>query len=425
MIVVQPELLPTITLAAKEAGIPQERILIFDDRPIDGFVSWRVLFDHGERDWPRFDDEHTQSQTTLARLFSSGTTGLPKAAMLSHRNLIAEHRLFTDWNATPWQRRRLVILPMFHAATAPLAHYASLRSGDECYIVKKFDLETFLKMVERHQITEGAFVPPVVNAIINSPLAKKYSLKSIRIAHGGAAPLDKWSQARLKELLAPDAPFAQVWGMTETSCTCSMTKWPNDETTGSVGSFLPNIDTKLVDDDGNDISGYDVRGELCVRGPLVIRGYFENPEANARDWDNDNFFHTGDIAYRDGKTKLWYIVDRKKELIKVRGNQVAPAELEAVLLKHPKIEDAGVIGVPSQKGSGELPRAYIVAKQGQDLTEADVKTYIAERLASYKRLEGGVVFTDALPKNASGKKLKRIMREQAAKELGLDAKSKL
>lgn len=195
---------------------------------------------------------------------------------------------------------------------APLAHYASLRSGDECYIVKKFDLETFFKIVEKFQITEGAFVPPVIHAIINSPLSKKYSLKSIRIGHAGASPVDKWSQSKLKRLLAPNCPLTQVWGMTETSCTCSMSRYPLDDLTGSVGNMLPNMDAKLVDDGGNDISEHDRRGELCVRGPLVCQGYFENAEANARDWDADGYFHTGDIAYRDGKSKLWYIVDRKK-----------------------------------------------------------------------------------------------------------------
>lgn len=185
---------------------------------------------------------------------------------------------------------------MFHAATAPLSHYASLRSGDVCFVVKRFDLETYLRLIEKHRITEGAFVPPMVNAIIQSPLARKYSLKSLRIAHGGAAPLDKWSQSKLQELLHPDTPFTQVWGMTETSCTCFVTKYPQEEPTGSVGQPLPNIDTKLVDDDGKDITDFDKRGELCVRGPLVFQGYFQNPEANARDFDSDGYFHTGDIA---------------------------------------------------------------------------------------------------------------------------------
>jgi len=155
-------------------------------------------------------------------------------------------------------------------------------------------------------------VPPVCIGITISPLSKKYSLKSIRSAACGAAPLDKGPQARLKALLSLDAPFTQVWGMTETSCVATMFYYPEHDVTGSVGRMMPNLDCKLVDDDGNDISAYDTRGELCVRGPTIVNGYFENPEANARDWDSDGYFHTGDIAYCDGKSKLWYIVDRKK-----------------------------------------------------------------------------------------------------------------
>lgn len=190
-----------------------------------------------------------------------------------------------------------MVLPMFHAATAPLAHYSPLRTGDKIYTVKRFELESYLAMVQKHEITEGAFVPPMVHMIISSPLMEKYSLKSIRLGHTGAAPLDPGSQARLKKFLRDDTTLTQVWGMTETSCTCSMTPWTEGhETTGSVGKMLPNTDAKLVDDDGKDVSEDGVQGELCVRGPLVVKGYYKNPEANKRDWDEEGFFHTGDVA---------------------------------------------------------------------------------------------------------------------------------
>lgn len=190
-----------------------------------------------------------------------------------------------------------MILPMFHAATAPLCHFSPLRLGDTTFTIKRFELESYLYNVQKHEITEGAFVPPMVHMIIASPLMEKYSLKSIRIGHTGAAPLDPESQGKLRKLLDKYTPLSQVWGMTETSCTCSMTPWTEgSEITGSVGKMLPNMDAKLVDDDGNDISADDTQGELCVRGPLVTRGYFENPEANKKDWDEEGFFHTGDVA---------------------------------------------------------------------------------------------------------------------------------
>ncbi|KAK3049722.1 hypothetical protein LTS18_012697 [Coniosporium uncinatum] len=197
-----------------------------------------------------------------------------------------------------------------------------------------------------------------------------------------------------------------------------MLYYPEHDPTGSVGRPIPELDVKLVDEEGRDITGYGVRGEICLRGPTIIRGYFENPEANARDFDEDGFFHTGDVAYCEEKTKLWYIVDRKKELIKVRGFQVAPAEIEGVLHSHPDIIDAAVVGITFGRDESELPRAYVVLRPGANLSESEVQEYTQTRLAKYKRLDGGVRFVNEIPKNASGKILKNQLRERAKKEVG-------
>ncbi|KAF2206882.1 hypothetical protein CERZMDRAFT_115519 [Cercospora zeae-maydis SCOH1-5] len=381
-ILTQPAFLPNILKAATANGIDKKNIIIYNpagEKAPEGFLQWGDLFKHGETDWVRFNDYETAYQTGAARLYSSGTTGLPKAAELSHLNLTAQHMLVFETNPKPYEVRRFMPLPMFHAATAPSAFCTPLRNGDQVFIVARFDLKTWFWAHEHFQITDMGVVPPIAVQVINSPLAKQYSLKSCKVAQCGAAPLDKGPQARLQALMAPGAPCTQVWGMTETSCIATRTPYPALDATGSVGKPLPNLDTKLVDDSGKDITAHDVRGELCIRGPTVIKGYFENPVANARDWDSENFFHTGDIAYIDSQTGLYYIVDRKKELIKVRGFQVAPPELEGVLLSHPDIVDAAVIGVPDP-------------------------------------LEGGVVFVDAIPKNASGKILKRLLRERAKEE---------
>ena len=174
-----------------------------------------------------------------------------------------------------------------------------------------------------------------------------------------------------------------------------------------------------MDDNGNDITDYDVIGELCVRGPTVTPGYLNNPTATQEAFDAEGFYHTGDVGYCDRASKLWYIVDRKKELIKVRAFQVAPPEIEAVLLSHPQIIDVAVIGVQSDDSDGQLPRAYVVRRPGKDgdlLTEGDVKQFMEGKLAKYKRLDGGVRFVSAIPKNASGKILKRVLREEAKRE---------
>lgn len=291
------------------------------------------------------------------------------------------------------------------------------------YVMRRFELESWMRNIERFQITEANMVPPMVIQVINSPLNKKYSLASIRNSWVGAAPLAAEPQARYKALLRPDTPFNQVWGMSETSCIATMVHYPEHDPTGSVGRFLPNHDAKLVDEEGRDITDYDVAGELCVRGPLIVKGYFNNPEANRLAWDEEGYFHTGDVAMRRRDNGLWYIVDRKKELIKVRGFQVAPAELEGVLLSHPGISDAAVIGVSAGNASAgeqgtELPRAYLVPKNSLDMTEKDVQSYMKERLAGYKQLVGGVKFVEAIPKNASGKILKKDLKAMAKLELG-------
>jgi acyl-CoA synthetase (AMP-forming)/AMP-acid ligase II len=177
---------------------------------------------------------------------------------------------------------------------------------------------------------------------------------------------------------------------------------------------------RLIDDNGNNISAFGVRGELCVRGPTVTPGYYRNTSADASAFDTEGWFKTGDVAYCDGRTRKWYIVDRKKELIKVRGFQVAPPELEAVLLGHPLIVDAAVIGVVFPGGDTECPRAYVVRRpggEGEGLTEDEVMRYLGERLARYKALTGGVKFVDAIAKNPSGKILKRVLREDSKRDI--------
>ncbi|KAF2187692.1 4-coumarate-CoA ligase-like protein [Zopfia rhizophila CBS 207.26] len=443
-LIVEPELLPNALRAAKMCNIPRSRIFVFDhhtplstlsygsDRwseelgsktKVGGLKSWRSLMGYGERDWERWDDEKKSRDTTAARLFSSGTTGMPKALDMTHYNFIAQHSMVMEWKHKDYEVSRLLCTPMFHVSNVPRAHTSPLRGGYSTYIMRRFELEPWLRNIERYQITEINMVPPMVIQALNSPLTKKYSLKSVRYAWVGAAPLAAEPQARFKALLRPDTPFNQVWGMSETSCIATMIPWPEHDPTGSVGRFLPNLDAKLVDENGADITDYDVAGELCVRGPLIVKQYFGNPEANALSWDKDNYFHTGDIAVRKKKNGLWYIVDRKKELIKVRGFQVAPAELEGVLLEHKDIADAAVVGVPAGEGSAgmegsELPRAYLVVKKGRRLSEGDIQGYMKEILAGYKQLEGGVRFMDAIPKNASGKILKKDLKRMALKEVG-------
>ena len=245
-LIVEPELLDPILKAIKECNIPQKNIWMFDihQAPRDGFKSWSVLLDHGEQDWVRFDDEETSKNTTAARLYSSGTTGLPKAAMLSHYNLVAQHQGVFEDVPRPWDVRRILCLPMFHAACVPVAHTTPFRSGHVSYVMRRFDLEPFLKYIEQYQLTDLLMVPPLVLAVIMSPLRNKYSMKSVRNAACGAAPLEKGPQSRFQALLSPDATFTQVWGMTEASCVGTMFFPGEDDSEGSVGRPIANLEMK-------------------------------------------------------------------------------------------------------------------------------------------------------------------------------------
>jgi acyl-CoA synthetase (AMP-forming)/AMP-acid ligase II len=344
---------------------------------------------------------------------------MPKALDMTHYNFIAQHTIVMDYKPRPYPIRRLLCNPMFHVSQVPRAHTSPFRGGHVTFVMRRFELAPWLKAIEEFEITECNMVPMMVVQILTSGLATPRTFQSIRNAWSGAAPLDKALQVRFKKLMRDDAPFNQVWGMSETSCIATMNYYPKYDPSGSVGWFIPTLDGKLVDDAGNDISGWGARGELCVRGPIIVNGYFENPEANRRDWDDEGYFHTGDIAYAEGpENRRIYIVDRKKELIKVRGFQVAPAELEAVLLGHPEVTDAAVVGVQESKETSELPRAYLVKRQGSKLSEEEIFNFSSKRLAKYKRLDGGIKFVDEIPKNSSGKILKNQLRERARKEIG-------
>ncbi|EXJ71988.1 uncharacterized protein A1O5_04491 [Cladophialophora psammophila CBS 110553] len=459
-VITEPELLDAIKAVSGDCGISDSNVRIFNVKGQEvpkGFQTWSELLHHGERDWDRFDNEEICGATPAAFLFSSGTTGLPKAAVISHHNLIAQHTLAIVPDTAPWEVRRLLYMPMFHAAIVPVGHTTPFKAGHKTYVMRRFEMQEFLQSIQAFKITDLSISPPVVVMALASPLLNRYDLTSVKWCRSGSAPLGKVHQREFEKHLAPDGVFNQVWGMTETTCVASRFWYPENDSTGSIGRFIPNLDAKIVDEQDNDITAVGAKGELLVRGPTIIRGYYKNPAANREAFDEEGHFRTGDIVscgrmlddnttiQADGRsvdetinetaaTAKWYILDRKKELIKVRGFQVSPAELEKVLLQHPAIVDAAVIGVkvyhdattssPSSGSlvdsgkDGEHPRAYVVLGQGRSTTEEDVKAWCGQHLTKYKALTGGVRFIDALPRNAGGKLLKGVLREEAAKDVG-------
>lgn len=442
----EPEILGSMKTALSENGVDlRSRLFILDSLPDQrvpaGYRSWRDLLQHGEADWIRFDDLERQTETTAQLYYTSGTTGLPKCAMTTHRNLVAEHTLFFEANPRSYPIRLVLAMPFFHVGIAPQVFVSVIKEGREAYVMRRFELDDYLKYHAKYRLTEVFTVPPMVNAIVMSGLAdekdKKYrkdcSLRSVRNGTVGAAPCSADLQARFAALLAPGATYTQVWGMTETTSMAMIVPWSvargcargqMDSAWGTVGVPLPCNGMKLVDENGEDVTETG-RGELCVNGPTIVKGYFENEKATKESWDSEGYFHTGDVIevrkHNDPETgeehALCFVVERLKELIKVRGFQVAPAELEGALTEHPDIIDAAVIGLPGRGQDGsELPKAYVVKRQGSNITEKDIMAHMKERLARYKQLEGGVEFIEAIPKLPSGKILKRVLREEARKK---------
>jgi 4-coumarate--CoA ligase len=287
-----------------------------------------------------------------------------------------------------------------------------LRNGATIVTMPRFDLPQFLGLIQDRKVTRAYVVPPIALGLAKHPLVDEYDLSSLRQAFSGAAPLG----AELEEACAKrlKCRVSQGYGMTEASpVTHAVPNTEGAERPGTIGTALPNTDCKIVDvDDGRELDRGE-RGELWIRGPQVMKGYWNNDEATRETVDEDRWLHTGDIAIIDDED-YYSIVDRLKELIKFKGFQVAPAELEALLQSNESIADAAVIGLPDEE-AGEIPKAFIVQAQGASLSEDDVKDFVKERVSSYKQVRV-VEFVDEIPKSPSGKILRRVLvdRERAA-----------
>jgi acyl-CoA synthetase (AMP-forming)/AMP-acid ligase II len=341
--------------------------------------------------------------------YSSGTAGRPKGVMLTHDNLTALLQQIAPLLPDRTGDRLLGVLPFFHIFGLQVLLNHALRHGITCVTMPRFDLESFLRYIQGNRITHLYLVPPLVLALAKHPLVDAYDLSSLRYILAGAAPLDAAVQQAVAARL--QVPVVQGYGMTETSLAISVTP-PNPihVKLGTVGVLLPNMEGTVVDPISGAELGPHERGELLVRGPNMMCGYLNNPDATRETIDPEGWLHTGDIGYVDDEGYL-FVVDRLKELIKYKGMQVAPAELEGVLLTHPAIVDAAVIGVPDAE-AGEVPKAFVVLKA--PVTADALMSYVAGQVAPHKRIRQ-VEVVDAIPKTASGKILRRVLvaRDQA------------
>ncbi len=335
--------------------------------------------------------------------YSSGTTGLPKGVMLTHRNVVAQLNQI-EAIETIAMPALLGVLPFFHIYGMVIILMHGFMRGATIVTLPKFEFKPFLKVLQQWPITSAHIVPPVVVALGKHPIVDNYKFPHLKYLFSGAAPLGPELTDAVEKRL--NVKIRQGYGMTEASPATHYTV-AGAERSGTVGKLMPSIEMRIVDPE----SGKDVPtgqpGEVWVRGPNVMKGYLNNPEATAKTVDADGWLHTGDIGVMDADEYLT-VVDRLKELIKVKGFQVAPAELESLLLKHPKIADVAVIPVADER-SGEVPKAIVVMRE--PLTAEEVMAFLDPKVAHYKQVKH-VEFVDAIPKSPSGKILRRVLVEK-------------
>jgi acyl-CoA synthetase (AMP-forming)/AMP-acid ligase II len=341
--------------------------------------------------------------------WSSGTSGRPKGVMLTHRNLIAQLHQFGGAQRIAPGGALIAVLPFFHIYGLVLILFASLWRGLPLVVMARFEFDPFLAALARYRVVFAPIVPPIVVGLTKHPGVDRHDLSALRYVMSGAAPLGADVERACAERLG--CTVLQGYGMTELSGASQL--YPLEGATprsGSVGFLAASMEARVVDLETGADQGPDARGELLLRGPNVMQGYLHQPDATARTLDPDGWLRTGDIAYVDPDGH-WYIVDRVKELIKYKGHQVAPADLEAVLLAHPSIADAAVVPSPCEE-AGEVPKAYVVLKE--PLSPDQIMAYVAEKVSPLDKVRR-VAIVDSIPKSPSGKILRRVLvdRERA------------
>jgi 4-coumarate--CoA ligase len=397
ILVTVPTFLETARDGAKNTSV--EVLAVVGQGPDDATCLSELM---GE---PLADQVPVDPGDVVALPYSSGTTGLSKGVMLTHRNLVSNLVQLIGPAGLRASDTVVAVLPFFHIYGMQVLMNAGLRTGGSIVTMPRFDLEQFLQLHQDHGATRTFVAPPMVVALAKHPVVDQYDLSTITQIFSGAAPLS--AELAMETGARIGCEVVQGYGMTELSPVTHLTA-PGGFKPGSVGVTVPNTETMIVDPGTGEAVGVGHDGEIWVRGPQVMRGYLNNPSATADTIDENGWLHTGDIGRIDEDGHL-FVVDRLKELIKYKGFQVPPAELEALLLTHPAIADAAVIGEPDEE-AGEVPVGFVVRKPDAVVTEEAIAEFVAAHVATYKQIRK-VIFVEQIPKSASGKILRRVLRE--------------
>ncbi|KAJ2997681.1 hypothetical protein HDV02_005245 [Globomyces sp. JEL0801] len=393
---VHPEVLDVGLKAAAEAGLSTDRIFVLGNQKVGNYLSVLDLVKKGS---------HLAAK--LPKTKFTVEQGRSKGVVTTYDNMVANMNQVLPFESFKEGESTLAVLPFYHIYALYFTLHVSLWHGMTIVVMSKFDLPEFCQLIQTYRIDYAFIVPPIVLALAKHPIVSKYNLSSLKFACSGAAPLGEEVSVEFYQRLktTPLALYTRT----------------DDIVIGSAGLLAPSMQAKIIDENGKDL-GYDQRGELCLKGPnvmkglmhLLILGYLNNPEATKTTLIN-GWLHTGDVAICKPNGHF-FIVDRIKELIKYKGFQVVPAELEALLLSHPAVADSAVIPRPDER-AGEIPKAYVVLKPNMKATEQEIYEFMKSKTSEIKWLRGGVEIIDAIPKSASGKILRRILRDLDKKNL--------
>ncbi|KAF2739472.1 acetyl-CoA synthetase-like protein [Polyplosphaeria fusca] len=423
-----PNSMEVASASAKAAGLPQENVFLLEGE-LEGYTTVQDLIRIGQSystQTPAFKLPPGKKNKDVCGFlsFSSGTTGLPKAVMISHQNVIAQC-LQIQQITPPTQKKIMAVLPLFHITGLVHQMHLPILLNAEVVMLPSFTMEKMLSVIVEYQLGELLMVPPILIRMVRDPLVDSFDLSHVTRFSSGAAPLSE-EIIQLLQKKFPKTGFKQGYGMTE-SCSC-ITAHPPDKYAyryaHSGGAVVASTEVKILKADGT-LGGVGEDGEVLARGPQVVMGYLGNERATRETFDEDGWLHTGDQGHISDEGMI-YITDRIKELIKVKGIGVAPAELEDLLLGHEKVEDVAVMGVADEY-SGEVPKAYVVLKPGYARDTAvgrELIQFVKDKKVRYKWIKE-IEFIAEIPKSASGKILRRVLRDKEKRmENGVVVKDK-